>query len=244
MPRNPIKYVAYYRVSTKQQGISGLDLEAQRRAVTDWMGHSDYELIGDFTEIESGRRTDRPEMNKALALCRKQKATLVIAVLDRLARNVAFISGLIESGVSFVAVDRPRASPFELYVYAAVAEEESRKLGERTKAALAIAKQHIAETGSHTTPHGTTITRLGPPNPAAAAARARQAVVQLADEMAAAVGPVIEQIQASGVMSLRGIASVLNARGIRTARGCQWDPKQVSRVLNRWKSKTEYPDAD
>jgi DNA invertase Pin-like site-specific DNA recombinase len=228
-----IKYVAYYRVSTKRQGISGLGLEAQRKAVTDWLNGGVHELIGDFTEVESGRKADRPELMKALALCKKQKATLVIAVLDRLARNVAFISNLMESGVKFTAVDRPRASPFELHIYAAMAEEEARKVGERTKAALAVTKRKIEEQGSYVTTRGRVITRLGPPDPIQSAAQAREGATRRAERLTQNVIPVIEHLKSNGITTLEAIAAALNARGIKTSRGCEWQATQVRRVLLR-----------
>lgn len=138
------RFVAYYRVSTDEQGRSGLGLEAQRRAVRAYLDGGQSDLLAEFTEVETGKGRNalatRPQLAAALALCRKRKATLVIAKLDRLARNVAFVSGLMESRVPFVAADLPSADRFMLHVYAAVAEEEARTIGERTKAALAAAK--------------------------------------------------------------------------------------------------------
>ena len=122
------RFVAYYRVSTAKQGFSGLGLEAQRAAVQNYLNGGTWELVGEFTEVESGRKSERPELAKALALCKKHKATLVIARLDRLARNVHFISGLMETKVKFVACDMPGATPFMLHIYAAVAQEEARAI--------------------------------------------------------------------------------------------------------------------
>ncbi len=132
-------YIAYYRVSTDRQGRSGLGLDAQAAAVTSHLAPGD-QLIGAFTEIESGKRDDRPELLKALAMCRQRRATLVIAKLDRLARDVHFISGLLKSGVEFVAADMPHASKFEIHIRAALAEEERERISIRTKEALAAAK--------------------------------------------------------------------------------------------------------
>jgi DNA invertase Pin-like site-specific DNA recombinase len=131
------RFVAYYRVSTAEQGRSGLGLEAQQAAVQNYLDGGTWELVGEFTEVESGRKSERPELAKALALCKRRKATLVIARLDRLARNVHFISGLMETKVKFVACDMPEATPFMLHIYAAVAQEEARAVSARTKAALA-----------------------------------------------------------------------------------------------------------
>src|SRR5215469_5908263 len=134
------KHVAYYRVSTARQGRSGLGLEAQRQAVSDYLNGGAWDLVAEFTEIESGKRNDRPELSRALELCRRQKATLVIAKLDRLARNVAFIANLMESRVDFVAVDMPQANRLTVHILAAVAEHEREMIVARTKAALAAAK--------------------------------------------------------------------------------------------------------
>ncbi len=128
------KYVAYYRVSTDRQGQSGLGLEAQRKAVMDYLNGGT--LLDSFTEVESGRRNDRPELAKALDLCRRKKATLVIAKLDRLARNVAFIANLMDANVDLVAVDMPQANRLTLHIMAAMAEHEAQAVSQRTKAAL------------------------------------------------------------------------------------------------------------
>ena len=133
-------YVAYYRVSTERQGQSGLGLEAQRTAVDNYLNGGNWTLLDTFTEVESGRRNDRPELAKALDLCRRRKATLVIAKLDRLARNVAFIANLMEANVDLVAVDMPQANRLTLHIMAAMAEHEAQAVSQRTKAALQAAK--------------------------------------------------------------------------------------------------------
>ena len=143
------KFVAYYRVSTDKQGKSGLGLEAQQTAVKRWLDGGTWKLLASFTEVESGKRVQRPELAKALAYCKRHKATLLIARLDRLARNVHFISGLMEAKVKFVAVDMPEATPFMLHIYAAVAQEEARAISARTKAALAAAKARGKRLGSY-----------------------------------------------------------------------------------------------
>ena len=124
-------FVAYYRVSTEKQGRSGLGLEAQRKAVMDYLNGGDWKLIGEFTEIESGRKSDRPQLELALKLCKRRRATLVIAKLDRLARNVHFITGLMERKIRFCAVEFPNADPFMLHVHAAMAEHERRLISKR-----------------------------------------------------------------------------------------------------------------
>ncbi len=218
-PKHYRKFVAYYRVSTKRQGESGLGLEAQRKAVTDWLDGGRWKLVAEYTETESGKRNDRPELAKALAHCRKVKAKLVIAKLDRLARNVAFTSALMESGVEFVAVDMPHANKLTIHILAAVAEHEREMISERTRAALQAAKARGVVLG----------------NPRLDKARVKSAPVlrKQADQFASNVAPLIREIQKNGVDSLRGIARALNARGIKTRRDREWTPVQVKAVLQR-----------
>ena len=134
------KLVAYFRVSTRKQGESGLGLEAQQSCVADFARYGQHEIIAVYQEIETGKRSDRPELAKAISHAKRAKATLVIAKLDRLARNVHFLSGLMESRVDFVCCDNPNANRLTLHILAAVAEDEARRISERTKAALAAYK--------------------------------------------------------------------------------------------------------
>ncbi len=140
-------YVAYYRVSTDRQGKSGLGLDAQRAAVDAYLNGGNWTLAEAFTEVESGRRNDRPELAKALDLCRRKRATLVIARLDRLARNVAFIANLMDADVDVVAVDMPEANRFTLHIMAAMAEHEAALVSQRTRAALRAAKDRGRKLG-------------------------------------------------------------------------------------------------
>ncbi len=202
-------FIAYYRVSTDRQGVSGLGLEAQREAVESYLNGAG-KLVGEYTEVESGKRSDRPELTAALDACRKQKAKLVIAKLDRLARNVHFISGLMESGVDFVAADMPEANKLTVHVLAAVAEHEREAISARTKAALAAAKARGKKLG-WAMPE-----RKREQRQAALKGAARG--MERADSFAANVMPIIEEIRRAGVTTLQGIADALNARGIKTAR--------------------------
>jgi DNA invertase Pin-like site-specific DNA recombinase len=212
-------YIAYYRVSTDKQGKSGLGLDAQRAAVAGFLGQG--KLVAEFTEVETGKGVKaldrRPQLRAALEACRKQKAMLVIAKLDRLARNVAFISSLLEAGVEFVAVDMPHANRLTIHILAAVAEHEREMISQRTKAALAEAKKRG--------------TKLGNPNPKKASRMGVAAMKELAARKAANVRPIIEAIRTSGISTLQGIAEALNARGVPTARGRTWHPATVARVM-------------
>ena len=219
MPAHQGKFVAYFRVSTDKQGKSGLGLEAQRQSVMDYLNGGRWSLVADFTEIESGKRNDRVELEKALAACKKQKAKLVIAKLDRLSRNLAFIATLMDSGVEFVAVDNPHANKLTVHILAAVAQHEREIISARTSAALKAAKARGR--------------RLGNPELSEARQRATVAKKESADRYAGNVLPVIRDIQRSGIKSLRGVAKALAARGIPTARGGTWTPVQVSAILRR-----------
>lgn len=219
-------FVAYIRVSTGKQERSGLGLEAQRKAVTDFLNGGKWKLLGEFIEVETGKYADatrrRPKLAEALAACRRRKATLVIAKLDRLARNVHFITGLMESGVDFVAADCPNDDRMMLQMRAVFAEEEARKISERTKAALAAAKARGVKLGGY---------RGAPPPDDASREAALAARRANARERAADVADAIADIRASGIVSATGIAGELNRRGVTTARGGRWQALQVQRVL-------------
>ena len=216
------KFVSYLRVSTVRQGTSGLGLEAQRAAVAGFLNGGDWTLVEEVLEVESGKRNDRPALATALKLCRKHRGTLVIAKLDRLARNVAFISNLMESGVEFVAVDMPSANRFVVHILAAVAEQEAEAISKRTKAALAATKARGTRLGGR---------RVSAERFAEIGAAARQVRTENADKRATELLPVIERIKAEGAQSLRQIAARLNVRSINTARGGEWSAVQVQRVL-------------
>jgi DNA invertase Pin-like site-specific DNA recombinase len=226
------KIIAYYRVSTAKQGASGLGLDAQRKAVQDHAQRIGATIAAEYTEVESGKLADRPELAKAIAHARRIKATLAIAKLDRLARNVAFVSALMESGCDFVACDNPHANKLTIHILAAVAEDEARRISERTKAALQAAKRRGQLLGSARPGHwrGRENARLAGArkgNEVSAAMRRRQAIKAVADLL-----PEMQQQRESG-KSLASIAETLNQAGHRTTRGNVWTAMGVKLVLDR-----------
>ena len=220
------KVVAYERVSTARQGASGLGLAAQRTSIDAFAALKGAEVLARFTEVESGKRADRPELGRALHLAKVTWATLVIAKLDRLSRNAAFLLALRDSGVRFVAVDLPEANDLTVGIMALVAQAEREAISRRTSEALAVAKARGV--------------KLGNPNGAAALRRAgkggaalREAVTRNADRFAADLTSVIADIRATGAISLRAVATELNARGMLTRRGGLWQVSNVKGLLVR-----------
>jgi DNA invertase Pin-like site-specific DNA recombinase len=211
---NATKFVSYIRVSSTEQGESGLGLEAQRQAVNDYLARESGKLLCEFREVESGGRNDRVQMTNAIKLCKRYKATLLIAKLDRLARNVAFISTLMESRLDFVAVDNPHANKLMIHMLAAFAEHERDQISARTKAALAAAKARGVVLGRY----GREV--LSKQNHARAVERAGQ------------LAPVINQLRARG-LTVEQITEVMNQRAIPTPRGKQWHPATVHRLIRR-----------
>jgi DNA invertase Pin-like site-specific DNA recombinase len=205
-------YVSYKRVSTARQGVDGLGIAAQNHAV-----HSFCEPLEEFVEVESGRKNDRPQLKMAIAACKRLGATLVVARLDRLARNVHFLSGLMESGIEFVCLDNPNANRLTLHVLAAVAEYEARCISERTKAALAAYK---ARGG-----------RLGKPNLTPAdQRRGTNANIVAAKVHNAQPKEIAASLRLKGY-TLTAIAETLTGRGILTRRNKAWTPTAVMRIL-------------
>src|SRR6478609_2498636 len=196
------KFIAYYRVSTDKQGKSGLGLEAQRQAVETYLNGGSWTLVAEFVEVESGKDSHRLQLAAALGACKKHRAKLVIAKLDRLSRNLAFIATLMDSGVEFIAVDNPHANKLTIHILAAVAQHEREIIAARTSAALQAAKLRGK--------------RLGNPKLSDARRHAARAKKEKADRYSANIIPLIREIQGSGIKSLRGIARALAARGIRT----------------------------
>ena len=212
------KFVAYYRVSTDKRGQSGLGLEAQQKAVMDYLNGGKWELVGEFKEVETGKGAKaldkRPQLAAAIETCKKHKAKLVIAKLDRLARNVHFISGLMETKVDFVAVDMPTAEPFMLHVYAAMAEEETRRISRRTKDALAAAKARGVVLGRN----GKNLARINKDE---------------ADKRADGLRNTIKQLRADGIVTVRAITDELNRKQVPTAKGGKWHVPTVHNLLKR-----------
>ncbi len=216
-------FVAYYRVSTEKLGRSGLGLDAQLKAVEDYLNGGKWDLAAEFTEIESGKNSDRPALAKALQACRVYGARLVIAKLDRLSRDAHFLLGLEKAGVDFVAADMPHANRLTVGIMAMVADEERRMISARTRAALAEAKKRGKKLGGF---RGKVIT----PEARAASLRTRQ---ERSQAKARDLVPIIEELKAAGAISLRQIAAGLNAKGIKTARGGEWSAGQVQRLIER-----------
>jgi DNA invertase Pin-like site-specific DNA recombinase len=217
------KFVSYLRVSTQRQGKSGLGLEAQREAVSNYLNGGRWSLVAELVEVESGKRKDRPKLAEALSLCRAYKATLIIAKLDRLARNVNFISNLMEAGVEFVAVDLPQANRLTVHIMAAFAEHEATLITARTKAALAAAKARGTQLGGYRW----NSLKIGTKGRAASILKRQENAAERAAELL----PIVNTIRAEGARSLREIADGLNQRGLLTARGGNWSAVQVQRLL-------------
>jgi DNA invertase Pin-like site-specific DNA recombinase len=206
-----MKFIVYYRVSTQRQGQSGLGLEAQKHAC------AHYDIVAEYTEVESGKKVNRPELSKALAHAKDIGATLLIAKLDRLARNVHFITGLLEAGVPITCADMPEADRTFLQIMAVFSEREGRVISERTKAALAAAKRRGV--------------KLGSPNPAKGGSVTGAQRASATAQVAPQAMPIINALRKAG-QSLRAIASALNDAQIPTAMGGQWHASSVRNLIN------------
>jgi len=217
---HPCVSPGFNRTAGPQRTWSG---GAAGTSVAGYLNGGDWTLVREVLEVESAKRNDRPALADALKLCRKHKAILIIAKLDRLARNVAFISNLMESGAEFVAVDMPQANRFVVHIMAAVAEQEAEAISKRTKAALQAAKERGTKLGGR---------RVSPERFAEIAAQARKERTARVIKQRSELLPTITQIQAEGATTLRAIAAQLNTREIEAPRGGQWAAIQVQRVLN------------
>ena len=217
--------VAYLRVSTARQGQSGLGIEAQREAIVRFAAAEGLELVGEYVEVETGKGSDalerRPQLAAALARAKRLRCPVVVAKLDRLSRDVHFISGLMSQRVPFIVAELGfDTDPFLLHLHAALAEKERAVIASRTKAALGALKAQGVQLGNRT-------------NLAAAGAMGRAATVRAADAFAANVLPVVRQMQAAGLTSLADLADGLNSRRVPTARGGAWHAATVQRLLSR-----------
>jgi DNA invertase Pin-like site-specific DNA recombinase len=217
--------VAYLRVSTQRQQRSGLGIEAQRAAIERFAAAERLTVIHEYTEAETGKGADaldrRPQLAAALAAARKAKCSIVVSKLDRLSRDVAFVAGLMAQRVPFMVAELGRdADPFMLHLFAALAENERRLISERTKAALEAKRAAGARLGN-------------PRNLVHAGNIGRAALIDVADEFASGLFPVIQAIRSTGALTLASIAMELNRRGIRSARGGDWQRSSVRNLLNR-----------
>lgn len=218
-----MRTINYYRVSTTKQGRSGLGLDAQRTAIKAFCSARGCEPLGEYIEVESGKRDDRPELNKALHHAKVTGATLVIAKLDRLSRNLAFLATLQDAGTKFLAADMPEANELTIHIMAAMAQAERKAISKRTKEALAAAKARGQKLGN---PMGAKAFGAYRGNGAAV-----EAIKVRAKAFALDVMPIVESIRSEGHSTLRAIAGELNTRGIVTARGGKWAPQSVSDLL-------------
>jgi DNA invertase Pin-like site-specific DNA recombinase len=221
------RYVVYYRVSTAKQGRSGLGLAAQKEAVAGFLNGGSWKIVGELKEVESGKRSDRPQLAEALRLCRVHRATLLVAKQDRLSRNAAQIMKMLDDAtVPFVCVDDPNTTKLNVGIKALIAEDEADKASVRTKAALAVARARGKQLGG----------QRGDWRVETVAAKGHAASLQArrvdAEKFKTELMPVIEDIQASGITTLLGIAAELNEREVATRRGGQWTATQVGRMLS------------
>lgn len=217
------KYVAYYRVSTRKQGDSGLGLEAQEKTVAEYLaGRKDAKLLHSFCEVQSGTKNDRIELNNAIRLCEVTGARLLVAKLDRLSRNVAFLANLQESKVAFTCCDMPDANEFTIHIFAALAQQERELISIRTKAALQAAKSRGVKLGGY---------RENAFN--GKAGEGWRVLPEKANERAKKVASFIREAQEQGCTSLRKIAQYLNEKEIPTPRGKAWEAASVQRTLKR-----------
>lgn len=225
------KFISYLRVSTERQGKSGLGLEAQQEAIMRYLNGGQWSLLGEYVEIESGKKNDRPQLNEALEACKRTGATLVIAKLDRLSRNMAFIANLMDSGVEFVACDLPTANRLTIHILAAMAEHERELISTRTKVALEAAKARGKQLGNPV--------NLNDEAAQKGRVLGMQKRVENADEFSLKLNEHIKKYLEQG-LSLNAIARQLNSEGVLTARGKTgaWTPTAVKNVINRYTTMT------
>lgn len=219
MTRQAPNFITYFRVSTARQGASGLGIEAQQRAVSGYVASVGGNVLAEFTEIESGKNSERPRLAEAMERCRLTRAVLLIAKLDRLSRDAHFLLGLEKAGIDFIAADMPNANRLTVGIMALVAQQEREAISARTKAALAEAKARGTKLGGY---------RSGAPKVDHRLATARRQ--RAAEEYRSRVGPMVKALREEG-LSLRQIAQRMTERGIRTANGGRWSAAGVSRLI-------------
>jgi DNA invertase Pin-like site-specific DNA recombinase len=223
MPTIAKRYVTYVRVSTQKQGASGLGLEAQRRAVDDYLRSHGGKVVAEFKEVESGKNNARRELVRAIHRCRQTRSVLLVAKIDRLSRNAAFLLNLRDSGVRFVAADLPDMNETVVGIMAVMAQAEREAISQRTKAALAACKARGVKLGNPRLRSGNRST----------ASVARQGLITKADAFATDLKDVVDAARTDGVQTLHGFAAHLNSLSVPTRRGGEWTPCSVSRLLSR-----------
>jgi DNA invertase Pin-like site-specific DNA recombinase len=229
MAKHSGNFIAYYRVSTDKRSHSGLGLDAQKKAVTDFLNGGNWCLIREFEEIERGKDNDRPQLRAAMRYANATEATLIIAKLERLSRNAAFLRNLRDAGVKFVCADMPEASELTIGIMALVAQNQREAISRRTREALQARKARGLPLGNPSNYEALRAAGVGSRGWTKGADANRKA----ADKFAADLMPVIEDIMSTGIKSHRGIATQLNNRGIQTARGGVWNNVRVARILAR-----------
>lgn len=222
-------FICYYRVSTTKQGRSGLGLEAQRKSVADYLNGGDWNIIEEFTEIESGKKNQRPKLQEAIELCKATGSTLIVAKIDRLTRDAAFLLNLKDAGVDFVAADMPDANRLTVGIMALIAEQEREAISKRTRDALAAAKARGVVLGAYSKSDKTKY--VGGKGTTETALRASQARSQKFRERALAKLPLVSRYDPDGNLSLRELAAIFNANGITTVSGKgSWSANSIRRL--------------
>ena len=233
------KYIAYYRVSTREQGDSGLGLRAQKQAVKRHIDESDI-LVKEFEEIESGKKSDRPQLLKAIEVAKENGATLIIAKLDRLSRNAKFIFTLRDSGVKFICADMPEANSLTIGLLSVLAEEEAKRISERTSSALAQIKNKIESGEKHISKNGNVVKKLGSPqnltDEVRKAGRDSYSNKALNNPENKRAGAFIVSLKEQG-LTYYAITEKLNESGFKTSRGNDFNQMQVKRLYKRYKNK-------
>lgn len=221
-------FIAYYRVSTVKQGASGLGLEAQREMVRKYLDGGAWNLLDEFTEIESGKKDDRPNLSKAIKLCQLKNAKLVVSKLDRLSRDLHFITSLQKSGIKFVVAENPDMNELTVHIFAAMAQHERKLISKRTKEALAMAKKRGVKLGNPVIRTGAQIAGSGDTT------KARTTKTEKANSYALNMKEIIEDIKKTGLTSLRLVAQELNHRGFTTRRNKEWTANSVRLCFMRY----------